>query len=259
MGVFGLPPLVPRHGDGCYVWDVDGNRYLDLVGGIAVNALGHGHPALVSAVVQAGRPRPIHISNLFTSEAQISLAERLIALAGAPEGSAVFFANSGAEAIEAAIKLSRRTGRTGIVARPRAPSTGAPPGALALTAQAGLPRAVRAAHPRRHPRALRRRRRAAGRGHRRDRRRGPRAHPGRGRRAAVPARHTSRVARERDAAARRAAHPRRDPDRHRPHRIVVRLPAGRASLPTPSRSPRASAAASPSARSSPSATRRRTC
>ena len=67
MGVFGLPPLVLSHGSGCHVWDVDGNRYLDLVGGIAVNALGHGHPALVSAISkQAGEA--IHVSNLFTSE-----------------------------------------------------------------------------------------------------------------------------------------------------------------------------------------------
>jgi acetylornithine aminotransferase len=131
MGVFGLPPLVLSHGSGCHVWDVDGNRYLDLVGGIAVNALGHGHPALVSAISkQAGEA--IHVSNLVTSEAQIALAERLVALAGAPEGSAVFFANSGAEAIEAAIKLSRRTGRSGIVAAEGA-FHGRTTGALALT------------------------------------------------------------------------------------------------------------------------------
>ncbi|QGN57060.1 acetylornithine transaminase [Nostocoides sp. HKS02] len=134
MGVFGLPPLVLSHGDGCYVWDVDGRRYLDLVGGIAVNALGHGHPALVSAISkQAGEA--IHISNLFTSEAQIALAERLIGIAGAPEGSAVFFANSGAEAIEAAIKLSRRTGRSGLVAAEGA-FHGRTTGALALTHKA---------------------------------------------------------------------------------------------------------------------------
>jgi len=134
LGVFGRPPLVLSHGDGCYVWDVDGRRYLDLVGGIAVNALGHGHPALVSAVSkQAGEA--IHISNLFTSPAQIALAERLLGIAGAPEGSRVFFANSGAEAIEAAIKLSRRTGRTGIVAAEGA-FHGRTTGALALTHKA---------------------------------------------------------------------------------------------------------------------------
>jgi acetylornithine/N-succinyldiaminopimelate aminotransferase len=134
LGVFGLPPLVLDHGDGCWVWDVDGNRYLDLVGGIAVNALGHGHPALVSAVSKQAA-EAIHISNLFTSEAQIRLAERLIEVAGAPQGSAVFFANSGAEAVEAAIKLSRRTGRTGIVAAEGA-FHGRTTGALALTHKA---------------------------------------------------------------------------------------------------------------------------
>jgi len=134
LGVFGRPPLVLSHGDGCWVWDVDGRRYLDLVGGIAVNALGHGHPALVSAVSkQAGEA--IHISNLFTSPAQISLAERLLGIAGAPEGSRVFFANSGAEAVEAAIKLSRRTGRAGIVAAEGA-FHGRTTGALALTHKA---------------------------------------------------------------------------------------------------------------------------
>ena len=79
---------------------------------------------------QAGEA--IHVSNLFTSEGQITLAERLVELAGAPEGSAVFFANSGAEAIEAAIKLSRRTGRSGIVAAEGA-FHGRTTGALALT------------------------------------------------------------------------------------------------------------------------------
>ena len=131
IGVFGTPQLVLDHGDGAWVWDVDGRKYLDLVGGIAVNALGHNHPALVAAVSkQAGQA--LHISNFFTSVPQIDLAERLLELAGAPEGSAVFFANSGAEAIEAAIKLARRTGRTGIVAAEGA-FHGRTTGALALT------------------------------------------------------------------------------------------------------------------------------
>ncbi|NNM44676.1 acetylornithine transaminase [Knoellia koreensis] len=131
VGVFGRPPLVLSHGDGAYVWDVDGKRYLDLLGGIAVNALGHGHPALVAAVSKQAA-EAIHVSNLFTSVPQIELAERILAVAGAPEGSGVFFANSGAEAIEAAIKLSRRTGRSGIVAAEGA-FHGRTTGALALT------------------------------------------------------------------------------------------------------------------------------
>jgi acetylornithine/N-succinyldiaminopimelate aminotransferase len=131
LGVFGLPQLVLTHGEGCYVWDVDGRRYLDLMGGIAVNALGHGHPALVAAVSkQAGQA--IHISNFFTSPAQIALAERLLAIAEAPAGSAVFFTSSGTEAVEAAIKLSRRTGRSNLVAAEGA-FHGRSTGALALT------------------------------------------------------------------------------------------------------------------------------
>jgi acetylornithine aminotransferase len=134
LGVFGRPPLVLSHGDGCWVWDVDGKRYLDLVGGIAVNALGHGHPALVSAVSKQAA-EAIHVSNLFTSPGQIRLAERLLEVADAPSGSAVFFANSGAEALEAAIKLTRRTGRTRIVAAEGA-FHGRTTGALALTHKA---------------------------------------------------------------------------------------------------------------------------
>jgi acetylornithine/N-succinyldiaminopimelate aminotransferase len=131
LNLFGRPQLVLEHGEGAWVWDVDGRRYLDLVGGIAVNALGHNHPALVAAVSkQAGQL--VHVSNFFTSIPQIELAERLLHLAKAPEGSAVFFCNSGTEALEAAIKLARRTGRTGIVAAEGA-FHGRSTGALALT------------------------------------------------------------------------------------------------------------------------------
>ncbi len=131
LNLFGRPALVLEHGDGAWVWDVDGRRYLDLVGGIAVNALGHNHPALVTAISkQAGQL--VHVSNFFTSIPQVELAERLLLLAGAPEGSAVFFCNSGTEAIEAAVKLARRTGRTGIVAAEGA-FHGRSTGALALT------------------------------------------------------------------------------------------------------------------------------
>lgn len=131
LGVFGTPTLVLDHGDGVHVWDVDGNRYLDLLGGIAVNALGHNHPALVAAVSkQAGSL--VHISNFFTSRVQIELGERLLEVTGAPQGSRVFLCNSGTEAIEAAIKLARRTGRTGIIAAEGA-FHGRSTGALALT------------------------------------------------------------------------------------------------------------------------------
>jgi acetylornithine aminotransferase len=132
--VFGTPQLVLASGHGCWVTDVDGKRYLDLLSGIAVNALGHGHPALVQAVAKQAETA-IHVSNFFTSEPAILLAERILALAGAPAGSGVFLANSGTEAIEAAIKLSRRTGRTKMIAL-EGSFHGRSTGALALTHKA---------------------------------------------------------------------------------------------------------------------------
>jgi acetylornithine/N-succinyldiaminopimelate aminotransferase len=131
MAVYGRPKAVLTHGQGCYVWDADGKRYLDLLAGIAVNALGHGHPIVVEALSRQAATL-IHVSNFFASPPQIELAERLLSVAGAPVGSAVFFANSGTEAIEAAIKLSRRAGRTGLVAA-EAAFHGRTTGALALT------------------------------------------------------------------------------------------------------------------------------
>ncbi len=132
--VFGAPQLVLASGDGCWVTDVDGKRYLDLLSGIAVNALGHGHPALVQAVAKQAESA-IHVSNFFTSEPAIALAERILEIAAAPSGSGVFFANSGTEATEAAIKLSRRTGRTRLVAL-EGSFHGRSTGALALTHKA---------------------------------------------------------------------------------------------------------------------------
>ena len=131
IGIYGRPKAVLSRGQGCYVWDVDGNRYLDLLAGIAVNSLGHGHPAVVDAICRQAASL-IHVSNFFATPPQIELAERLLAVAGAPAGSAVFFANSGTEAIEAAIKLSRRTGRSALVAA-EAAFHGRTTGALALT------------------------------------------------------------------------------------------------------------------------------
>ncbi|WP_146363200.1 acetylornithine transaminase [Arthrobacter yangruifuii] len=138
MGVFGAPQRALVRGNGCYVEDADGKQYLDLLGGIAVNSLGHAHPALVAAVSEQLATLG-HVSNFFTSPAQVQLAERLLALAGAPQGSKVFFANSGAEANEAAFKLARRNsdpaaGRTRILALEGA-FHGRTMGALALTAK----------------------------------------------------------------------------------------------------------------------------
>jgi acetylornithine aminotransferase len=131
MNTFGPPQLVLVKGQGAHVWDVDGKEYVDLLGGIAVNVLGHAHPTLVAAVTeQLGTLG--HISNFFTSIPQVELAERLLSLVGA-EGR-VFFTNSGAEANEAAFKLTRRTGRTHLVAAEGA-FHGRTMGALALTAK----------------------------------------------------------------------------------------------------------------------------
>jgi acetylornithine aminotransferase len=102
---YGMPPVALARGDGCTVWDLDGNSYLDLIAGIAVSAVGHAHPAIVAAVTeQAGRL--MHTSNLYLHEPEVRLAERIIGLLGVD--GRVFFANSGAEANEAAIKLVRR-------------------------------------------------------------------------------------------------------------------------------------------------------
>jgi acetylornithine/N-succinyldiaminopimelate aminotransferase len=108
MANYGTPALALDHGAGVRVWDTDGREYLDFVGGIAVSALGHAHPAIVSAVSDQVA-RLAHTSNLATHEPGVALAERLVALLGLP--GRVFFANSGAEANECAIKLSRKHGR----------------------------------------------------------------------------------------------------------------------------------------------------
>jgi acetylornithine aminotransferase len=100
-------PLALVRGEGCWVWDDAGNRYLDLVAGIAVVTLGHAHPAPARALAEQAAVLG-HVSNLFWSEPAVALAERLCALSGMER---VFFCNSGAEANEAAIKLARRHGR----------------------------------------------------------------------------------------------------------------------------------------------------
>jgi acetylornithine aminotransferase len=141
MDTFGAPQRVLVRGEGAYVWDADGTRYLDLLGGIAVNALGHAHPTLTAAIsAQLGTLG--HISNFFASPTQIALAERLIALAEAPEGSRVFFTNSGTEANEAAFKMARRNniGPDGAGSRTRILALegafhGRSMGALALTSK----------------------------------------------------------------------------------------------------------------------------
>ncbi|HEV7897534.1 MAG TPA: acetylornithine transaminase [Planosporangium sp.] len=114
MNTYGAPSLALVRGEGAVVVDEDGRSYVDLVGGIAVNALGHAHPAVVRAVTTQISTLG-QVSNLYASRPAAALAERLLTLAGDRRGG-VFFANSGAEANETAFKLSRRTGRTHIVA-----------------------------------------------------------------------------------------------------------------------------------------------
>jgi len=143
MNTFGPPKVALVRGEGAHVWDEDGNEYVDLLGGIAVNALGHGHPALVEAVTRQLSTLG-HVSNFFTSPPQVELAEKLLALISpvvevraqrASKPGRVFFTNSGTEANEAAFKITRRTGRTQIVAATES-FHGRTMGSLALTSKA---------------------------------------------------------------------------------------------------------------------------
>ncbi|MGH3546259.1 MAG: acetylornithine transaminase [Mycobacteriales bacterium] len=133
MNNYGTPRLALERGDGAYVTDRDGNRYLDLVAGIAVNALGHAHPAVVAAVTaQIGQLG--HTSNLYLNSPALDLAERLLELAGVTGSGRVLFTNSGAEAAETALKLARRTGCGKLIATDGG-FHGRTMGALTLTGQ----------------------------------------------------------------------------------------------------------------------------
>jgi acetylornithine aminotransferase len=133
MGNYGTPPVVLARGDGARVWDVDGREYVDLLGGIAVNVLGHAHPAVVEAVSRQVATLG-HTSNLAIHEPGVLLAERLQELVGGP-GSRVLFTNSGAEANEAALKLSRRLRPGGGWVACEGAFHGRTMGALAITGQ----------------------------------------------------------------------------------------------------------------------------
>ncbi|MES1171137.1 MAG: acetylornithine transaminase, partial [Actinomycetota bacterium] len=136
MATFGTPQRVLSRGEGSYVWDADGNRYLDLLGGIAVNALGHAHPGWVQAIATQAATLA-QASNFFATEPQVALAERLLQLSDAPAGSRVFLTNSGTEAMEAVFKMARKTGRTRIVALDSS-FHGRSMGALALTGKEAI-------------------------------------------------------------------------------------------------------------------------
>src|SRR5690606_32748950 len=127
-------PFVMDHGLGARVWDVDGNEYIDFAAGIAVNSTGHCHPKVVEAITEQAK-KFIHIAGTdYYYEVQVRLAERLASLAPFEEGARVFLTNSGAEAVEGAIKVSRwYTGRPHIIAFFGA-FHGRTMGALSLTA-----------------------------------------------------------------------------------------------------------------------------
>ena len=131
MHNYGTPPIALTGGDGAIVTDVDGKTYVDLLAGIAVNILGHRHPAVIDAVTQQMNTLG-HTSNLYATEPGVALAEMLVGLLGAP--ARVFFCNSGTEANEVAFKITRLTGRTKLVAAQGA-FHGRTMGSLALTGQ----------------------------------------------------------------------------------------------------------------------------
>lgn len=108
MKVFGRYPVVLSHGDGPYVYDVDGKKYIDFLAGIAVNVLGHAHPQLVTAISEQAA-KLIHCSNLYYTAPQANLANKLSEVSGLER---IFLANSGAEANEGAMKLARKYGKT---------------------------------------------------------------------------------------------------------------------------------------------------
>ncbi len=134
MTTYGRPPLALVRGQGSTVYDADGKAYLDLIAGIAVCLLGHAHPKVLAAV--NGQLSTLgHTSNLYATEPAIALAERLLGLLGpAGAGGRVFFCNSGAEANETAIKVTRRTGRQEIIAA-EGSFHGRTMGALSITGQ----------------------------------------------------------------------------------------------------------------------------
>lgn len=134
MNTFGPPKRVFVRGEGVHLWDADGNRYLDLLSGLAVNALGHAHPQVIGAI-SSQLATLGHVSNFFATPTQITLAERLAGFVTAQDReleARVFFTNSGTEANEAAFKLTRRTGRTRLIAM-EGSFHGRTMGALALT------------------------------------------------------------------------------------------------------------------------------
>ena len=132
MSNYAVPSITLVKGKGSIVFDADGKKYIDMLGGIATNILGHSHPSVVAAVTKQIKTLS-HVSNFYSHPKAIELAQILIGLTG-DKDSRVFFAQSGAEVNEAAIKLSRKTGRTRIVATTGS-FHGRTMGSLSLTGQ----------------------------------------------------------------------------------------------------------------------------
>ncbi len=228
MNTYGRLPIALSHGEGMRVWDVNGKRYLDALGGIAVNTLGHNHPKLVPAL-QDQIGKIIHSSNYYHVPGQEQLAAKLVELSGMTN---VFFCSTGLEANEAAIKLARKFGHDKGIERPEIvvyekAFHGRSIATLSATGnekvQSRLRPAGRGLHPRaaqRHRRIARKPPKATERG-----RRVLRDDPGRRRHQpdalGLPARGARAVRR-----ARLAADDRRGAVRHGPHRQVVRAPVG---------------------------------
>ena len=190
MNTFGPPKLTLVRGEGAHVWDADGKEYVDLLGGIAVNALGHGHPALVAAVTDAAAdPRP-RLQLLRQPSRRSSSPRGCSALLGRRPGQGLLHqlrhrGQRGGVQAHPAHRPHPRRRRRGRLPRPHH-------GRARADLQGGLPRAVRAAARRGHLRAVRRRRRAGGRGRPTRPPRPARADPGRGRRRGAARAATSR-------------------------------------------------------------------
>ncbi len=127
-------PVEFVRGEGARLWDADGHEYLDLQTGLAVNSVGHCHPAVVAAI-QAQAAQLIHVGNLFYTEPMVRLAERLARASFLGEGTKVFFTNSGTEAVEAALKCARKRRRAGKIISVHRGFHGRTYGALSATPQ----------------------------------------------------------------------------------------------------------------------------
>jgi acetylornithine/succinyldiaminopimelate/putrescine aminotransferase len=131
---YGRQPVEFVRGSGARLWDAEDNEYLDLQSGLAVNGVGHCHPAVVAAIREQSE-RLIHVGNFFYTDPMVRLAERLAKVSALGEGTKVFFTNSGAEANEAALKCARKRVRTGTIVSVHRAFHGRTYGALSATPQ----------------------------------------------------------------------------------------------------------------------------